>query len=194
MDYEGTFGIHTIMGHRKSDDTEVAARGPHNHYFHAMDTEGAPVRRPEHMNMEPTFCYLNGSEDYTGTGQSFENWKEYPRREDGEEFGKPVDYGSFDVEDSEGFKHHDYEGKGEERRGNVEWRDERRRRKAEDAKDQSSEEETVEAKDTREYWADMKSRTNSRHRTTRTRSRSKTPNRGLHRNALGLMLITVPRR
>jgi hypothetical protein len=96
MDYEGTFGLHTIMGHRKSDDTEVAARDPHNHYFHAIDTEGAPVRRPEHMNMEPTFCYLNGSEDYTWTGQNFENWKEYPVREDGEEFGEPVDYGSFD--------------------------------------------------------------------------------------------------
>jgi hypothetical protein len=93
------------------------------------------------------------------------------------------------VEDSEGFKHHDYDGKGQERRGNVEWRDERRRREAEEAKDQRSEEETEEAKDIREYDADVKSRTNSRHRT---RSRSKTPTRGLHLNALGLMMITVP--
>jgi hypothetical protein len=56
-------------------------------------------------------------------------------------------------------------------------------------KDLSQEEETEEAKDIKEYWADMKSRTNSRHRT---RSRSKTPIRGLHRSVLGLMLITVP--
>ena len=62
--------------------------------------------------MEPTFCYLQGSEDYTRTGQNFENWKEFPVREDGEEYGEPVDYGSYDVEDSEGFKHQDYDGKG----------------------------------------------------------------------------------
>jgi hypothetical protein len=172
LDHEGTFGLDTIMGHRKSDDMEAAARDPLNLYFHAIDTDGAPVRRPEPMNIYPTFCYLNGSEDFTATGQNFENWKEFPAREEGEEAGEPVDYGSFEVEDTEGFKHRDYEGKGEERRGNVEWRDERRRREAEDAKDQSSEKETEEAKDIREYMSAMKSRTNSRHRA---RSRSKTP-------------------
>jgi hypothetical protein len=65
MDYEGTFGIHTIRGHRKGDDVEVAARGPNNQYFHAIDTDGAPARRPEPMNTEPTFCYLYGSDYYT---------------------------------------------------------------------------------------------------------------------------------
>jgi hypothetical protein len=50
------------MGHRKSDDTEAAAREPLSLYFHAIGTDGAPVRRPEPMNIYPTFCYLNGSE------------------------------------------------------------------------------------------------------------------------------------
>ena len=182
MDYEGTYGDHTFLGSRKSDDMQESASDPHNLYLLPIDTDGNPVKRSEPMNMEPTFCYLQGSEDYTRTGQSFEDWKEFPVREDGEEYGEPVNYGLYDVEDSEGFKHQDYDGKGEDRRGVVEWRDERRAREAEVAKDPSHEEVTEEAKDIKEYWADMKSRTNSRHRT---RSRSKTPIRGLHRGVLG---------
>jgi hypothetical protein len=60
---------------------------------------------------------------------------EYPAREEGKLREEPVDYGRFDEEDADGFKHRDYQGYGHQRRANVEWRDERRREEAEQAKD-----------------------------------------------------------
>jgi hypothetical protein len=60
---------------------------------------------------------------------------DWPVREEGELREEPVDYGRFEEEDQDGFKPRDYEGLGCRRRGNIEWRDERRREEAEQAKD-----------------------------------------------------------
>jgi hypothetical protein len=86
------------------------------------------------VNFHPTFEYLEGLEN-TESGQSFWNWMEYPAREEGELREEPVDYGRFDEEDADGFKHRDYLGYGHQRRGQPYLRDERRREEAEQAKD-----------------------------------------------------------
>jgi hypothetical protein len=131
---EGTFGYDKIMGHFNCDDTEKAARHPNTNHFIPVDTDGFPTRRLETVNFHPPFEHIDGTEN-TESGESFWHWMDSTAREEGELREEPVDYGRFDEEDADGFKHRDYQGYGRQRRGNVEWRDERRREEAEQAKD-----------------------------------------------------------
>ena len=113
---------------------ETAFRHPNTQYHIAVDTDGFPIRRLETVNLYPRFDYLEGIEN-TETGQAFYEWMDWPNREEGDLKEEPVDYGRFEEEDQAGFKPRDYVGRGCQRRGNIELRDERRREEAEQEKD-----------------------------------------------------------
>ena len=213
LNLEGYYGYDKIIGHFNCDDMETAFRHPNTTYHVAVDTYGFPIRRLETVNIYPRFDYLTGIEN-TETGGRFYEWMDWPNREEGELMKKPVDYREFEEEDQDGFKPRDYEGRGDQRRGNIEMRDERRREEAEQARDAFGlpvygmtkthyekhylptgrlvERQTPTSSDNEQEEADKTERNTTQSPTmgTRNRGRSRTPARRVH--LITLMLTASP--